>query len=113
MTVPALKEVPLAGLVMVATGAALGCVTVNVALLLVTEPALLVTTTLYVPACEGCTLVMVYVADVAPEMLVPFFRHWYVGAGLPVAVTLNEAVLPCEIVILCGCVVITGACVPL
>ena len=46
ITVPALNELPLAGLVIVATGGVLGAVTVNVALLLVTEPLLLVTTTL-------------------------------------------------------------------
>ena len=58
----------------VITGRALA--TVSVAPALVAEPAEFVATTVYVPALALVTLAIVYVADVAPLIAVPFFRHW-------------------------------------
>ncbi len=49
------------------------------------------------------------VAPVAPVMFVPPFCHWYVGAGVPVAVTLKLAEPPAVTVWLLGWVVIEGA----
>ena len=45
----------------------------------------------------------------APEMFVPFFRHWYVGAGVPLAPAVKVTDPPAVTVWLAGCVVITGA----
>ena len=43
---------------------------------------------------------MLYVLEVAPPMFTPFFRHWNVGDGVPVADTENEADDPVQTV--CG-----------
>ena len=56
----------------VITGAAL---TVRTAPLLVTEPAELVATIVYVPALPAATLAIVYEALVAPEMFAPLNCH--------------------------------------
>jgi hypothetical protein len=50
--------------------------TVSTAPLLVTEPTVLLTTTVYVPAFADPTPDIEYVALVAPAMLAPFFCHW-------------------------------------
>jgi hypothetical protein len=39
---------------------------------------------------------------VAPAILTPFRRHWNASGGVPVAVTLNEAVAPANVVKGCG-----------
>ena len=54
---------------------------------------------------------MVNVADVAPPMFTPSFRHWKVGAGEPEAATVNETDPPQEA---CGegCSVIAGTPIP-
>lgn len=82
-------------------------VTVRVAVLLVTLPALLDTVTVNcaVAVCAG----VVYVEPVAPLMATPPLLHWYESGPVPVAATLNVAVFPEEIVWLAGCVVIDGA----
>ena len=64
-------------------------VTVRIASLEVTDPELLVAT---VPLSALTVAGVVYVADVAPPMGVPFFRHTYVGVGVPVAPMLKAAV---------------------
>jgi len=48
------------------------------------------------------------VADVAPLMAVPFFRHWYVRGAEPLAPTLKVAVAPAFTVALAGWVVMAG-----
>ena len=48
-------------------------------------------------------------AAVAPEMAVPFLRHWYVNVPDPLATTLNVAVCPTATVLEVGCVVMAGA----
>ena len=35
--------------------------------------------------------------------------HWYVGAGVPLAATMNDVFEPADTVWLAGCVVIAGA----
>jgi hypothetical protein len=50
--------------------------TVSTAPLLVTEPAVLVTATVYVPAFADPIPDIEYVALVAPTMGTPFFCHW-------------------------------------
>jgi hypothetical protein len=62
-----------------------GVTTLSTALLLVAEPAEFVATTLYVPASPAVALGIVNEALVAPVMLTPFFFHWKVGAGDPLA----------------------------
>jgi hypothetical protein len=58
----------------------------------------LLTTTEYVPASATTGLEIAYVDEVAPEMLVPSLRHWYVKSPVraPVAagVTLNVCDCP-------------------
>ena len=93
----------------VKTGALAAGLTVRMAPLLVAEPAELVATTVYVPASVEATLAMVYEALVAPPMLVPFFRHWKVGVGEPLAATVKVTEVPAVTVWLTGCIVITGA----
>jgi hypothetical protein len=87
-----------------------GAVTVSVAALLVAVPALLLTDTvnaalLSVVVSAG----VVYVEEVAPLSIAPFLRHWYVIGEVPVAATLNVAVLPATMFTLAGCVEIAGA----
>ena len=68
---------------------------VRVAMLLVTEPELLFTTTSYPPAFAKVGLLMSKVELLAPEIGVPLNRHWYESGPLPVALTLKLA-LPLE-----------------
>jgi hypothetical protein len=42
-------------------------------------------------------------------MFAPFFRHWKVGAGVPLAAAVNVTEAPVTTVWLAGCVVIVGA----
>ena len=44
-------------------------------------------------------------------MFTPPFCHWYVGVGLPLAVTENDTAAPGATVWLAGCVEIVGALV--
>ena len=53
-----------------------GVATLKTAPLLVTEPALLVTTTVYVPASATETALNESVVAVAPLMAAPSLRHW-------------------------------------
>ena len=57
-------------------------------------------------------LAIVYVALVAPRMSTPPFCHWYVGAGLPPASTVNVAEAPAVTVTLAGWGVKLGATGP-
>ena len=83
--------------------------TVNVALLLVTLPALFVTTTTYkAPLSAEVVAGVVKLDAVAPDMFVPFFCHWKAGAGVPVATTLKVAVAPAVTVLFAGWVVMAG-----
>jgi hypothetical protein len=52
---------------------------------------------------------MVREALVAPLMLVPFFFHWKVGAGVPLAAAVKVAGAPTTMDWLSGCVVMAGA----
>jgi hypothetical protein len=61
----------------VIVGATEAVFTVNVAELLVADPALLLTTTSKVePLSEVVVADVVKVAEAAPAMFVPFFCHW-------------------------------------
>jgi hypothetical protein len=78
--------------------------------LLVAVPAVLLTDTvnaalLSVVVSAG----VVYVEEVAPLSIAPFFFHWYVIGEVPVAATLNVAALPATMLTLAGCVEIAGA----
>jgi hypothetical protein len=44
-------------------------------------------------------------------MFTPFFCHWKVGAGVPLAAAVNATETPVTTVWLAGCVVIVGATV--
>jgi len=66
----------------------------SVAALEVTEPAALLTTTVYRPASIVATVSMVNVEFVAPEIAAPFFCHWYLRVAEPDAVTEKEALSP-------------------
>ena len=58
-------------------GATAAAFTVRLAVVLVTLPALLLTTTVNcAPLSELVVAGVVYVEDVAPEMAVPFLFHW-------------------------------------
>ena len=59
----------------------------------VTGPAALLTTHRYIPVSLSATTSMVYVAEVAPAIFLPFFCHWYMRL-LPVAVTVKIADCP-------------------
>jgi hypothetical protein len=83
--------------------------TVSTAPLLVTEPAEFVATTVYVPASPVVRFDFEYDALVAPEMFVPFLRHWYVGDGEPLAAAEIVTDDPTAIDALEGCEVNTGA----
>jgi hypothetical protein len=60
----------------VIVGATTAAVTVKVAALLVAEPALLVTTTVKLPASLVEVELIEYVDEVAPLIDVPSFFHW-------------------------------------
>ncbi len=83
--------------------------TSSVALLLVTDPALLVTTTEKVPALGSATELKVSTALVAPAMFTPSRRHWNENGPLPSTPTASVAVLPTFAVTPTGCVTIDGA----
>jgi hypothetical protein len=84
--------------------------TVKVAVLLVTLPALFVTTTVNFATSSALVVGgVVYVEDVAPLTGVPFLFHWYDRGVVPVAVTLNVAVAGAVTVWLCGWALIEGA----
>src|SRR5262245_22998032 len=87
------------------TGVAL---TISVAGLLTTEPAPLLTTTVYAAASLNCTLAIVNDGAVAPVMSAPFFLHGYVNGALPPAATVKLTGSPARIVCDRGCVVMTG-----
>src|SRR6188768_1329450 len=82
--------------------------TSRVALLLVTDPALLVTTTEKVPALGRATELKVSTALVAPAMFTPSRRHWNESGPLPSTPTASVAVLPTFAVRPTGCVTIDG-----
>ena len=92
-----------------------GLITVNVAALEVALPAELLNTAWYrLPFCDRLA-VNVNVVEVAPAILLKLTPpsvltcHWTVGAGVPVAAAVNEAVCPAVIVRLDGDVVTAGA----
>src|SRR6266581_917849 len=92
-----------------------GLITVNVAALEVALPAELLNTAWYrLPFCDKLA-VNVSVVRVAPAILLKLTPpsvltcHWTVGAGVPVAAAVNEAVCPAVIVRLDGDVVTAGA----
>ena len=59
----------------------------------VTGPAALLTTHRYIPVSLSATTSMVYVAEVAPAIFLPFFCHWYMRL-VSVAVTAKVARCP-------------------
>ena len=74
------------------TGAAL---TVRVTVELGVLPAELLTTAWNVEPLSAVVVAgVVKLEAVAPEMLTPFFFHWYVSGAVPVATTLNVADCP-------------------
>ena len=66
----------------------------------VTGPAALLTTHRYIPVSLSATTSMVYVAEVAPAIFLPFFCHWYMRLSpvymrlVSVAVTVKIARCP-------------------
>jgi len=87
-----------------------GISTVNMAALLVTLEALLLTFTVNCALLSDALVAgVVYEAAVAPLMATPFLLHWYVRGAEPVAVTENVAACPAATVLLTGCEVIAGA----
>jgi hypothetical protein len=77
--------------------------TVNVALLLVTLPALLLTIAAKREALSDCVVTgVVYDALIAPTTFAAFFIHWYFNGVVPVAATLKVAVCPAVTVLLAG-----------
>ena len=83
--------------------------TSSTAVLLVTDPALLVTTTEKLPALGSATAGKVSTALVAPVMFTPSRRHWNENGPVPSTPTASVAVLPTFAVTLAGCVTIDGA----
>ena len=63
--------------------------TIKMAFWLMAVPEALVARTEYVAASPVVTLANARVALVAPAIQIPFFRHWKLGAGLPVAAAVN------------------------
>ncbi len=106
VTLPPVNTVRLIGC-RVMTGAAVFAM-VRTAPLLMAVPAELVATSVYVPASEAWTLLSVRLALVAPVTFEVPLRHWYVGAGVPVAAAVNVTLPPMDTVWLCGCVVMVG-----
>lgn len=99
----------LAGCVVI-DGATTGIVTISVAGLLLAVPALLLTATENAALLSAVVSAgVVYVEEVAPLSIAPFLLHWYVIGEVPVAATLNVAVLPATMLMLAGCVEIAGA----
>jgi hypothetical protein len=99
----------LAGCVVI-DGAATGAVTISVAGLLVAVPAVLLTDTVNAALASAVVSAgVVYVEEIAPLSIAPFFFHWYVIGEVPVAATLKVAVFPAAMVTLAGCVDIAGA----
>lgn len=95
---------------MVIDGATTGLLTVSVAGLLVAVPALLLTDTVNAALLSAMVSAgVVYVDEVAPLSVAPFLLHRYVIGEVPVAATLNVAVLPATMLMLAGCVEIAGA----
>jgi hypothetical protein len=75
---------------------------------LTTAPTEFATRAVYTPVFESATLLTVYVAPVAPVMFTPLRCHWMAGGGLPLAATVNVTFPPTVVLMLTGCVVITG-----
>jgi hypothetical protein len=90
-------------------GATVVLATVSTAGLLVALPAVLLT---WAVNCALLSAVVsagvVYVEEVAPLIVAPFFFHRYVIGAVPVAATLNVAVCPAVIFALAGCDEIVG-----
>ncbi len=61
------------------------------------------------PRSAAVTLAIVSVAPVAPATGAPLRSHWYVGAGVPEAVTENSARWPRAAITLAGGVATAGA----
>ena len=80
--------------VMVGAVGVVAALTSSTALLLVTDPALLVTTTEKLPALSSATAGKVSTALVAPAMFTPSRRHWNVKGPVPSTPTAKVAVLP-------------------
>src|SRR3978361_1540814 len=78
---------------------------------LVTEAAPSAATAEKATAPVAGTLDRTKLALFAPEMATPFFFHWKVGAGVPVAPTINVTLAPTVALCVNGCVVITGTAV--
>jgi hypothetical protein len=77
---------------------------------LVTLPIELLTTTSKVAESSAAVVGgVVWLAPFAEVMLAPFFRHWKVGGGLPLATTLKVADCPTVTVWLAGCMVMDAA----
>ena len=66
---------------------------------------------MYSPASEAVMLLIVYELEVAPDMLVPFFFHWYVVVPVELTVTENVVLFPdpAQIMVEVGCAVTVGA----
>ena len=81
--------------------------TVRRALLLVTLPIALVTTTeKRLPLSASVVGGVVYFEFVAPAIVTPFLLHWQLNGGAPLATTWNLAVRPTFTRALAGCWVI-------
>jgi hypothetical protein len=79
-------------------------VTVSVAPALVADPMVFVTRQVNTaPLSMSCALDSVYEAAVAPEMLTPFFFHWYDRGDVPVATTVNVVDAPALMLREAGC----------
>jgi len=62
---------------------------------LVTDPAELLTVTVYrSPLFWAVVAAIVYVEPAAPAIAEPFRDHWYMSGAVPVADTLNETLAP-------------------
>src|SRR5262245_58595184 len=82
--------------------------TVSEADAVVTAPQVLVATTSYTAASPNATGLSVSDGSVAPGMLMPALRHWYVGAGVPLAAAVKMALPPTHAACAVGGVVIAG-----
>jgi hypothetical protein len=128
MSIPSFRHwyergaVPVAATVKVATAGSVtvvdnGCVvmtgtscTVSKAFRLVVLPTAFDATTVKIaPSSTSDVGPVVNERPVAPEMGDPFLRHWYVGVGFPVALTVKVAVTGASTVASAGSVVIRGA----
>ncbi len=95
--------------VMVGAVGVVAALTSSTALLLVMDPALLVTTTEKLPALISATAGKVSTALVAPAMFAPSRRHWKLSGPLPSTPTAKVAVLPTFTVTEAGWVTMLGA----